>query len=44
MSRRARIRANAKPWQRTPIPEPVIDWQALSQDRAKREQTSKEAP
>lgn len=37
-SRRARQRQQAKPWQRQPAPEPAIDWQALAQDRAQREQ------
>lgn len=37
-SRRARLRQQARPWQ-TPAESPPIDWQALAQDRAKREQT-----
>jgi hypothetical protein len=37
-SRRARQRADSKPWQRQPLPEPAIDWQALAADRIKREQ------
>lgn len=37
-SRRARQRADSKPWQRQPLPEPAIDWQALAADRAQREQ------
>ena len=43
-SRRARQRAGSKPWQRHPVPEPVIDWQALAQDLAKREQPQPKAP
>jgi len=37
MSRRARTRAQARPWQHAQEPAP-IDWAALAADRAKREQ------
>lgn len=37
MSRRARQRQQARPWQQPAEPAP-IDWQALAQDRAQREQ------
>lgn len=44
MSRRQRQRAQARPWQSAPDP-PPIDWQALAQDLAKREQpTQPKAP
>lgn len=36
-SRRSRQRQGARPWQQAPEP-PPIDWTALSQDLAKREQ------
>jgi hypothetical protein len=38
VSRRARLRQQAKPWQQPTEPTP-IPWDQIAQDRAKREQT-----
>jgi hypothetical protein len=42
-SRRLRQRAQARPWQSAHEP-PPIDWQALANDLAKREQQQPKAP
>lgn len=38
MSRRARIRQQARPWQSKPDQETPIPWDQIAQDLAKREQ------
>lgn len=44
MSRRARARANSRPW-RNPTPtEPAIDWTALAAERQQREQSQPQQP
>lgn len=42
MSRRARARANARPWQAPPPAEPDINWTALAEERKQREQTQQQ--
>lgn len=44
MSRRARQRQAAKPWQSKPDQETPIPWDVIAQDRAKREQQPQQQP
>lgn len=43
MSRRARLRQQARPWQQAPEP-PPIDWVALQQDLAKSREQQTQQP